>query len=134
MSLLLATRARKRSWYIIAIVSVIALGLASRHFPALFPDMLGKYPGDALWALMIFLGWGIIFPKHPTFYIFIYTVAIFCGVELCKFYDANWIKNFRHTTLGHLMLGSVFSWKNLVAYTIGAFAGALGEYAIGKYQ
>jgi hypothetical protein len=134
MPSLLATRARKRPWYIVAIFGVIALGLASRHFPTLFPDTLGKYPGDVLWALMVFLGWGIIFPKHSTFYILIYTLITSDGVEFCKFYDTAWIVNFRHTTPGHLILGSVFSWKNLVAYTIGAIVGVLSECTIVKNQ
>jgi hypothetical protein len=33
----------------------------------------------------------------------------------------------RNTTVGHLILGSSFSWKNLMAYAIGAFIGALGD-------
>ncbi len=41
---------------------VIALGLASRRYPFLLPAFLGKYPGDALWALMVFCGLAFLFP------------------------------------------------------------------------
>ena len=44
---------RSRIWLSIGIFAVIALGLASRKFPLLFPTFLGKYPGDMLWALTI---------------------------------------------------------------------------------
>ena len=36
------------------ITATIALGLASRKYPALFPAIFEKYPGDALWAQMVY--------------------------------------------------------------------------------
>lgn len=50
----LATKTRNRRWYLVALIVVIAAGLASRRYAWLFPACLGKYPGDALWALMVF--------------------------------------------------------------------------------
>jgi hypothetical protein len=118
---------RRRISYILAVIFVLLLGLASRRYPALFPAILGKYPGDVLWALMVFLGWGIIFPRRSTFQIFLCTLAASYCVEFCKFYRAPWIDNVRDSTVGHLVLGSTFSWENLIAYTIGASIGAVAE-------
>ena len=67
---------RSRFGYAIVILVVIGIGLASRTFPVLFPRFMGKYPGDAFWALMIFLVGGVVFPgistarlkPCPTFY------------------------------------------------------------------
>src|SRR6185503_3873937 len=67
--------ARKRSWLVAAFGATIVLGLASRHYPFLFPTALGKYPGDALWALMVYFGWGFIFPKKPMIQILFLTLA-----------------------------------------------------------
>lgn len=57
---------RNRFAISLGIVAVIALGLASRKLPSLFPSILGKYPGDALWALMVFLGWMFLKPSAST--------------------------------------------------------------------
>jgi hypothetical protein len=119
--------ARKRAGSLAALVLVILLGLASRRFPALFPDVLGKYPGDALWALMAFVGWGLVFPRRSTLQIFVFTLVTSYGVEFLKLYRAPWLDDFRASTVGHLILGASFSWQNLIAYTIGAVVGALGE-------
>ena len=46
--------ARQRPITLLAITATIALGLASRKYPALFPAIFEKYPGDALWAQMVY--------------------------------------------------------------------------------
>jgi hypothetical protein len=122
-------RARKQAWSIAALVFVMLLGLASRRYPVLFPAALGKYPGDALWALMVFVAWGLVFPKKPTWRIFVYTLVTACCVETCKLYRTPGLDDFRNSTIGHLLLGSAFSWQNLIAYTMGAVIGALAESA-----
>ena len=57
----------RRSHLALALVATIALGLASRAFP-LFPAFLGKYPGDALWALMVLFGIAFVRPDIPASY------------------------------------------------------------------
>ena len=123
-----ATRpARSRSRYALAIVLVIAVGMGSRRFPWLLPAALGKYPGDVLWSLMVFLGWGFLLPRCATRGVLILTLATGLGVEFLKLYHAPALDAFRPTTLGHLLLGHSFSWLNLVAYALGGLLGALGE-------
>ncbi len=121
---------RKRKWCALALLFVAVLGLSSRRYPFLFPVALGKYPGDALWALMVFLGWGFVFPKKSTLQLFVYTLAISYCVEFSKFYRAPWLNDFRDSTVGHLLLGSTFWWQNLVAYTIGAVIGVSLDRAL----
>ena len=118
---------RKRPWYVLAIICVIATGLASRRYSGVFPAVLGKYPGDALWTLMVFLGWGVVFPKSSTLRVLAYALATSYLVEFLKLYQSPWAVSIRGTTLGHLVFGHVFSWQNLVAYTAGAAIGALAE-------
>jgi hypothetical protein len=125
-------RARRRTWSIVALVFVVLLGLASRRYPVLFPAALGKYPGDALWALMVFVAWGIVFPRKPTLRIFVYTVVTSYCVEFCKLYRTPWLDDFHNSTIGHLLLGSTFSWQNLIAYTAGAAIGVVAERVV-KY-
>ena len=127
MTALLQSRHRKRTWYLLAFVVTIALGLASRRFPHLLPVALGKYPGDALWALMVFFGMGAIFNKVPSLQLGCGALAFSFGIEALKLWQTPWLVGLRHTTLGHLVFGHVFSWQNLVAYTVGVLAGLLVE-------
>jgi len=39
--------------------------------------------------------------------------------EVSQLYHAPWIDSIRHTTPGHLLLGSTFSWLDMAAYTVG---------------
>jgi len=122
-------RNRNRLGYAIATLVVIGFGLSSRKFPGLLPSFLGKYPGDALWALMVFSALGAVFPTISTMLLTVYSLAI-CYLDECsQLYRAPWIDSIRSTMLGHLVLGSGFMWADFVAYTIGVCFGVLGESA-----
>lgn len=118
-------KTRNRYWLSIGIVSVIMLGLASRKFPSVLPAFLGKYPGDALWALMVFLGWGLFKPRALTWVLAALALATSSLVEFSQLYQVPWLNAIRGTPVGHLVLGFTFSWADLVAYVIGIFIGVL---------
>lgn len=117
--------------YALACLAVIVLGLASRRVPGLFPAALGKYPGDALWALMMFAGWGIVLPRASTSRVAMAALLTCFAVEFSQLYQAPWINGIRSTTLGHLVLGSAFHWLDLLAYAIGVLVGVLLECVLG---
>ncbi|MBT0569911.1 DUF2809 domain-containing protein [Curvibacter sp. CHRR-16] len=117
-------QSRSRYWLALYFALVIALGLASRKFP-LLPAFLDKYPGDALWALMVFVGWAFCKPKASTQTIAALALVTSFAVEFSQLYQAPWINAVRHTTLGHLVLGSTFVWGDLLAYVVGVGFGVL---------
>ena len=114
-----------RFWLAVGLIAVIALGLASRKFPALFPALFGKYPGDSLWALMIFLGTAFCKPQASPQNIAALAFATSCLVEFSQLYQAAWINSIRSHPLGHLVLGSTFSWLDIAAYFVGVLVGAI---------
>lgn len=118
---------RRRVTYALATALAIVVGLASRRFPGLFPAVLGKYPGDALWALMVFFALGAVTPTMSIGSRAAAALGISFAVELSQLYHAPWIDGIRRTTLGHLVLGYGFSWSDLVAYTMGVVLGAVFE-------
>jgi hypothetical protein len=126
----LATKTRNRRWHLPALIVVIAAGLASRRYAWLLPAYLGKYPGDALWALMVFLLWGLALPKASSLRIGLYALGTSFADEFSQFYQAPWINGIRSTTMGHLLLGSAFAWPDLVAYTVGVALGVLAESVV----
>ncbi|EJR54960.1 hypothetical protein IIM_01900 [Bacillus cereus VD107] len=121
---------RNRILYAIFTIIVIVLGLSSRKFAYALPDILNAYLGDALWALMIFIGFSFLFPKIETKKLAIISLIFCYGIEISQLYHAEWIDSIRATTLGGLVLGYGFLWSDLVAYTIGIGVGMLCEFML----
>jgi hypothetical protein len=118
---------RRRVAALVAMLVTIALGLASRRWPQALPAALGKYPGDALWALMVFFGWRALRPRARKRDVALAASITCLAVEIAKLWQAPWLVQFRRTTFGHLLLGHVFSWQNLLAYAAGVLAGVALE-------
>jgi hypothetical protein len=131
ISELLQPRRRSRWWYLLAVVVTIIAGLASRRFPELLPTTLGKYPGDALWALMVFFGWGLVFSRASSLRVAGLALATAYTIELLKLWQSPWWQEIRHSTAGHLVFGHAFSWQNFVAYAIGVACGLMVEIVLG---
>ncbi|MCU5473253.1 DUF2809 domain-containing protein [Bacillus paranthracis] len=121
---------RNRLLYAMFTILVIILGLSSRKFAFALPALLNDYLGDALWALMIFIGFGFLFPKIATKKLAFISLMFCYGIEVSQLYHAEWIDSIRATTLGGLVLGYGFLWSDLVAYTIGVGVGFLFEFIL----
>ncbi len=121
---------RSRLGYTLAVLGTIAAGLASRHFPGLQPAFLGKYPGDALWALMVFFAWGAIVPAATSGRVAGLALATAGAVEFLKLWQTPAWSSIRHSTIGHLIFGHAFSWQNLLAYAVGVLLGLVVELLI----
>ena len=102
--------------------------------PALFPAFLGKYPGDALWALMVFCGLGFINPGASTLRLAVYALLISYVDEFTQLYQAPWINEIRSSYVGHLVLGSTFSWYDMAAYTVGVAFGVACKTSAAYHQ
>jgi hypothetical protein len=121
------TYKRNRVMQAVMIIGVIILGLASRKMASILPNFLNVYLGDALWALMVFIGVGFIFRKMETTKVALIGISFCYLIELSQLYQANWINEIRRTTLGGLVLGYGFLWSDLLAYFIGISVGAAIE-------
>ena len=100
-------------------VLVVGAGLASRSFPQALPLGLGGYPGDALWAVLVFLALAFIKPGSRTTRLAMAALSVSYLVEAAQLYQDPWVNSIRSTTAGHLVLGQGFDWRDLVAYTVG---------------
>ncbi len=120
---------RRRLLQVGATVAVIALGLGSRAYPQYLPAALGKYPGDALWAMMIVFALGAIATRMRTWQLALWSLLICFGVEFSQLLQAPWLVALRAHPLGHLVLGSHFGWVDLIAYTAGVAVAALVDAA-----
>ena len=114
---------RNRAVYGVMIGLVMIIGLSTRRYSDLFPQIISNYGGDVLWALMVFLILGFIFIKMKTRYIALISIVFSYLIEISQLYHAPWIDNIRETILGGLVLGFGFLWSDILCYTIGIIIG-----------
>ena len=122
----------RRARFIVLALGTIAVGLLVKtRAPALSPgarDMLG----DALWATMVAWWAGALAPgaRLGLRIAAAYTVCVV--VELSQLYHAPALDAVRATRLGHLVLGSGFDPRDLVAYAVGVAGAALLDRIISR--
>jgi len=118
---------RNRLLYAFAAALVIGTGLLWRSGLFPLPNFITKYGGDALWAMVVFLCFGLCFPRCSTVQIALAAAGFAWAVEFMQLYHADWIDVVRSTRFGRLVLGTTFNSPDLVAYIIGIALGALAE-------
>ena len=120
---------RNRLHYTLLLVAALLLGLASRKFFGDSP-FIRSYAGDAIWALMVFFGFGLVFNQWPIRTVALTALAFSFGIECSQLYHAPWIDELRHTRLGGLVLGFSFLWTDLLCYVVGVAAGVVVDWGI----
>ena len=83
------------------------------------PAFVAASAGDTLWALVAFLGIGLLLPRASTWAIALLALSFSVLVEISQLYHAPWIDSIRRTTLGGLVLGFDFVWSDLACYAAG---------------
>jgi hypothetical protein len=123
---------RNRPLYAAAVAVVTATGLLWRSGLFPLPVSVAKYGGDALWALLVFTGFGFLFNTVSTVRVAVLAACFSACVEFSQLYHAAWIDAVRSTRLGRLALGSTFNAPDLLAYAAGITAGAWAERFSGR--
>ena len=127
--------AAPRRVYAIALVVVIAAGLASRRFGHVLPAFVATYAGDTLSASMVFVGLGFVFPRWSTAKVAATALAFAYLDEISQLYHAPWIDAIRATAPGALVLGYGFLWSDIACYTAGvALAASLEAACYGSFS
>jgi hypothetical protein len=121
---------RNRVLYAGLALAVVAAGLLWRASFMPLPPVVSKYGGDALWALMVFVGFGFLLLRAPTLVVALLALTFSWGVEFSQLYHAPWIDALRATIPGRLVLGNTFNWPDLPAYAAGVALGAWAEWRL----
>lgn len=119
---------RNRILYLVLIIIVMILGIASRKYGQYLPGIISEYSGDMLWSLMVYLCFGFLGSKAPIKYIAIISLIFSFGIEISQLYQAQWINTIRESTFGSLVLGHGFLFSDLICYTFGILIGVVFEY------
>ena len=119
---------RNRVLYARLTLAVIAAGVLWRSGLMPLPQWLSNNGGDALWALMVFVGFGFLLPRASTLVVALLALTFSWGVEFSQIYHAPWLDAVRATVPGRLVLGTTFNWPDLPAYAVGIALGAWAEW------
>jgi hypothetical protein len=109
---------------------VCVLGIGSRRYPHVLPNVISVYAGDTLWALAAFLGIALILPRTSTRMVAGLALAFSVAIELSQLYHAPWIDSIRQTNLGGLILGFGFVWSDLACYAVGIGLGVMVDIGL----
>jgi hypothetical protein len=121
----------RRAYVILALITVV-LGLAVHFGGSGLPPRTRDVVGDALWAAMIFWLVSLAVPSVGIARRAAAALAVCVVVELSQKLEHPILHAIRGTTIGHLVIGSDFDARDLVAYTAGIVAAVLLDAAVCK--
>lgn len=125
---------RTRGPYLMLAGLAVLAGLVWRsRFLPLTP-FLSKYGGDAIWAMVVFFGFGFLFPRLPVTRLFVISLGTCWAIEFSQLYHAPWIDSIRAMRMGHLVLGSTFNWPDLPAYAVGVGMAVLVDVMVSRAE
>jgi hypothetical protein len=94
----------------------LACGLVWRLVPLGLVAVLVKYGGSILWAIMVYWLVAFFLPKKKPQTLALVAAIVAAAVECFKLYHSPGLNAFRHTLAGKLLLGRIFSLRDIVAY------------------
>jgi len=113
-----------------AAIVIVGLSLRRYGFDLGLPGTIVKYGGSGLWGAMLFFLVAIAAPRLSRWTIAWISMPIAVCVELSRLVHTPWLDEFRLTPAGALLLGRIFSARDIIAYIAGiALASALDRVA-----
>ncbi|WP_224076512.1 DUF2809 domain-containing protein [Planococcus chinensis] len=109
----------KRIAYLLAILTTIFFGLASRKYSNFLLPVVSHNAGDALWSMMVYYGFHFLWIQKSLSTVIFFSLLFSFGIEFSQLYQAEWINQTRGTALGALIFGHRFLPVDLTRYLIG---------------
>jgi hypothetical protein len=107
-------------------------GLAIRFVPLGLPQSVVKYGGSMLWALMVCWIGSALLRSRQVLLVAVISGAVATAVEFFKLNRAPELDLFRLTLPGILVLGRVFSARDILAYWVAIGIGAGIDLSVGQ--
>lgn len=117
--------AQQRLKYVGLSVVTLFVGLTVRFAPLGLAWFVVKYGGSTMWALMVYWVLAFIWPRSRVGWLALAAGVIATLVELQRLYHSPGLDAFRHSLAGILLLGNLFSVRDIVAYWLAIAVGAV---------
>jgi hypothetical protein len=111
--------------YVLLAALTIAVGLSVHLLGTGLDSAVRDITGDVLWASMIVWLVSAAAPTASLATRALIAIGVCYLVETSQLYHAPWIDSIRATLPGHLVLGSGFDRRDLVAYAAGVLLALL---------
>lgn len=118
-------KTKKPLLYLALFLLTIPLGLATRIYPAYFPEIISIYGGDVLYATCLFFLLRFLFPATELIKLSILSLLACIVIELQQLYRADWLIQLRHTFPFGLILGYDFAFVDCICYAAGSLLGLI---------
>ncbi len=115
---------RTRLHSLALLIATVIAGLLVRLVPLGLPNFVVKYAGSMLWALAIYWIVSAALPSSRPLAHVLVAGMIASAVEFFKLYRSPSLDAFRHTLPGILLLGRIFSFRDISAYWVAILLGA----------
>lgn len=112
----------RRAGYVVAALATVVVGLLVHRGVLPLPPLWRDVVGDVLWATMIMWLLSVVAPRAARTHRAGSAVAICWLVEFSQRWRWDWLLAVRSHPLGHLVLGSDFDARDLLAYAAGIAA------------
>ena len=122
-----ATASRRAICLALMLTATIA-GLIWRMAPLGLPWFWFKYGGSALWAVAVYWLVAAILPRSRPLVLGFLAAAVALAVEFSRLIPSPTLEAFRITLAGRLILGRIFSPRNIVAYWLAILATAVIDH------
>jgi hypothetical protein len=119
------TSSHRRTTCAIVTLTTIATGLIWRMAPLHLPYPLWKYGGSALWAIAVYWLIACLLPNARPIALAALACLFALAVEFSRLIPSPSLDGFRLTLPGRLILGRIFSPRNILAYWIAIVLAAL---------
>lgn len=123
-------RRSHRVGYVLLALGTIAIGLLVHRGGVPLSPALRDILGDLLWAAMIYWWISAVAPGAGRPRRIIAALIACWAVESSQVLDLPALNAMRRTTPGHLVLGSDFDARDLIAYTAGVLGAAVLDIAM----
>jgi Protein of unknown function (DUF2809) len=105
--------------YIVLALVTIAVGLIVYLAGSVLPPVVRDVLADALWAMMMVWWISAAAPRLPLRTRSLAALVVCVAVELSQRYHTPFLDAARRTLAGHLILGSGYDPRDLIAYAAG---------------
>jgi hypothetical protein len=124
----------KRLIYSALLLILLPVGLSTKFYSGVAADWVYDYGGDILYPMFWFFLLKAIWPELSSWKTAV-AVFVFCiCVEISQLFDVPLLRWGRRYFLGRVLLGTDFSFTDMIYYAVGCFSAAVLDSGIDRWR